>query len=381
MVLLRKIKNIGGYPKKYPVTSVIIFLITLVFLLTCLDGGSTNTQTLLRYGALYPPLVLEGEYFRFFTAGLLQGGGLFHYLSNIIFLLILSPSIERILGKLKFSLLYLVADAGGGILIMYMNPDGITTGASGFVFALIGAYLSLIWLNHPALNPNTKSIIVFFAAITIITTYLGENISIAGHIGGLVTGFFFTSAVTGNIRSFSTVLKTYVFPVCFAVVIAAIFLNEEGSMKLKETFLGENQKQQDIQETIPEPPHIQITPAGITESKDWSKEKHTESFHIMDSIIKIFNEGNRGNISKEQLLQEIKAEQKKISAIQTQVSDYPFPEAMKQQQGVLIDFLFALNEAATHTELAIENGYREKDISEFSAALDRAHLRANSFSQ
>ena len=39
----------------------------IVYLLMEVNGGSTNTSTLIKFGAKYNPLILEGEWWRFFA--------------------------------------------------------------------------------------------------------------------------------------------------------------------------------------------------------------------------------------------------------------------------------------------------------------------------
>ena len=54
--------------QKAPVTCSLIFVMVIVYLGMLITGGFT-AYNLLRWGALYPPLVVHGQWWRLFSAG------------------------------------------------------------------------------------------------------------------------------------------------------------------------------------------------------------------------------------------------------------------------------------------------------------------------
>ena len=66
-------------------------------------------------------------------------------LANMVSLFIVGPPLERLLGRWRFSAIYLLSGLGGGVAI-YLWGDvlGPVGGASGAIFGLFGACLILV---------------------------------------------------------------------------------------------------------------------------------------------------------------------------------------------------------------------------------------------
>ena len=63
-----------------------------------LKGGSTNSATLIKFGAKYSPYILQGEWWRFFTPMVIHIGFI-HLLMNTISLYLIGAEVERIYGR------------------------------------------------------------------------------------------------------------------------------------------------------------------------------------------------------------------------------------------------------------------------------------------
>ena len=90
----------NNFEKPY-VVYIILFINTLLFSLTELFGGSTNSSVLVNFGALYKMDLLEGQYWRLFTAMFLHAG-FFHFALNSLSIFIMGSLAESILGHKKF---------------------------------------------------------------------------------------------------------------------------------------------------------------------------------------------------------------------------------------------------------------------------------------
>ncbi|MCA1658177.1 MAG: rhomboid family intramembrane serine protease, partial [Verrucomicrobiaceae bacterium] len=123
-----------------PTTAVLIFIgVNLgMFLIEVAMGGSTNSQTLHRLGALEPWAVrLGGEYWRLLTSLFLHYGPL-HLLFNLYALFIIGPGLERHIGSVRFGLCYLLSGLGSclGVLLwrgLDLSRYEQLVGASGCV--------------------------------------------------------------------------------------------------------------------------------------------------------------------------------------------------------------------------------------------------------
>lgn len=175
-------------------TYMFIFLQVVVFLLMELKGGSTNSATLIEFGAKYSPSILQGEWWRFFTP-ILVHIGFTHLLMNTIALYLIGAEVERIYGNTRFLLIYLFAGFSGTLASFVMSPS-LAAGASGAIFGCFGA-LVYFGTVYPKLFFRTigTSVIVLII-INLIYGFSVSGIDNAGHIGGLLGGFLAAGVVS-----------------------------------------------------------------------------------------------------------------------------------------------------------------------------------------
>jgi len=97
--------------------------------------------------------------------------------------------VEQYLGRARFIGLYLAAGLAGsaGALI---QTQGVTVGASGAIFGILGAMVILEWQMTGRLGGNAMTLIV----INLALSFALANVSIGGHIGGLIGGVLATLA-------------------------------------------------------------------------------------------------------------------------------------------------------------------------------------------
>ncbi|WP_174734127.1 rhomboid family protein [Mesobacillus harenae] len=179
-------KSIFEFGKPF-LTYVFIFIQIAMFLWLEMNGGSTNTSTLIKYGAKFNPLILEGEWWRFFTPIVLHIG-LLHLLMNTIALFYLGPLVERLYGSGRFLLIYLFAGFSGSLASFIFSPH-LSAGASGAIFGCFGALL-YFGVIHPRLFFRTMGMnILIVIGINLVFGFTIPGIDNAGHIGGLAGGF------------------------------------------------------------------------------------------------------------------------------------------------------------------------------------------------
>ncbi len=179
--------------KKSPVTTVLIFLVFFMVIVTYFTGGFT-VGNLLDLGALDPVLVKDGEYYRLFTVMFLHGS-VEHFISNtVIGLFVLSGTLERLIKPIKFAILYIVAGLGASLFIVFTSVEtrlgfDVTVGASGAIFAVLGCLLYISIFRHDLINKAERKSIYALIAIQMVFTFATPMISIPGHVGGLISGF------------------------------------------------------------------------------------------------------------------------------------------------------------------------------------------------
>lgn len=180
--------------KKPYVTLGIIFINFVVFLLMYILGnGSTDSNTLVKFGALYKPFVLNGDYFRIVTTAFLHIG-VIHLLVNNYSLYVLGSQMESFLGKFKFLFVYLVSAISGSLMSLIFT-DALSAGASGAIFGLLGSMLYFGYNYRVFLGNVLKSQIIPLIILNLFIGFVLPGIDNAAHIGGLVGGVFATMAV------------------------------------------------------------------------------------------------------------------------------------------------------------------------------------------
>jgi membrane associated rhomboid family serine protease len=176
-----------------PVTSALIALNVLVFLWEIASGavslgGFTTDSAIARAGAVSHDLVLDrGEWWRVISAAFLHGG-LMHVAFNMFALAQLGTFIERLTGSRRMFAIYAISLIGAGLAVVCFGGDAPTVGASGAIYGLFGALIAIglrLGREGRALTSATLPILL----INLVLTFTIPMISIAGHLGGLVSGF------------------------------------------------------------------------------------------------------------------------------------------------------------------------------------------------
>ncbi|HYY02817.1 MAG TPA: rhomboid family intramembrane serine protease [Gaiellaceae bacterium] len=135
--------------------------------------------------------VAEGQYWRLITAAFLHYGP-FHLLLNMLALWWFGSLLEQRIGSAKFLLLYLVSGLAGSAGALIASPLDPTVGASGAIFGILGAGLVMERQRDYVFGGSALGIIV----INLVFTFSIANISIGGHIGGLIGGAACALAMT-----------------------------------------------------------------------------------------------------------------------------------------------------------------------------------------
>jgi len=168
------------------VTIAIIAVNVVAFLASgqlSFSGGGAGTRVYVD-GLLFGPSVVAGEDWRLLTYGFLHAG-LIHIALNMFLLWILGQMLEPAIGHVRFAVVYFVALFGGAFGALVFSADVPTVGASGAIFGLMGAVA--VELNHRGrsiMEAGIGGLIV----INLVFSFVGSNISVGGHIGGLIFG-------------------------------------------------------------------------------------------------------------------------------------------------------------------------------------------------
>ena len=111
-----------------------------------------TADDLIAWGASYGPKTIDGQWWRLLTAMFLHAGA-WHLAMNMYVLYIDGPLMERLLGNVGFTVLYLVSGLCGSVASLLWNPTAAGVGASGAIFGLFGAMLGLLVRHQGSIPP------------------------------------------------------------------------------------------------------------------------------------------------------------------------------------------------------------------------------------
>lgn len=183
-------ERLMDFYKRSKVTFVFLAIMIIYFIFITLNGGTTNSEALVKYGAFFPPyIVAYNQYYRFITAIFIHIG-LSHIFFNGYALYIFGPQIERLMGAKKYLAFFLLTGIGGNLVTFFFSFASLSAGASGSLFGLFGAFLYLIHRHSEMVTPEGRKSILSLLGINLVLTLLVPSISITAHLGGLVIGYF-----------------------------------------------------------------------------------------------------------------------------------------------------------------------------------------------
>lgn len=165
------------------VTYAIMALCVLIFAAEAATGQLVSQSGSPIYSALayYPPLTVV-EPWRMITS-LFVHGSILHILFNMYSLFILGPELERMIGRWRFAVLFLLSGLGGSVAVLLSAPNYVVIGASGAIFGLFGAYFVIA--RH--LGGNSRQLVIVIV-INLVIGFVVPGIAWQAHVGGLVVG-------------------------------------------------------------------------------------------------------------------------------------------------------------------------------------------------
>ena len=175
----------------YFVTPILVNLNILVYVLMVIAGVNfflPDNESLLRWGADFRPLTLDGQWWRLLTCCFIHIG-ILHLLFNMYALVYIGLLLEPILGKRRFLIAYLLTGILSSLASLSWHSYTICAGASGAIFGMYGVFLALLTTNfiEKSARKSLLTSIGIFVAYNLMNGMKG-GIDNAAHIGGLISG-------------------------------------------------------------------------------------------------------------------------------------------------------------------------------------------------
>lgn len=162
-----------------------------LFLSMNADGVSAllaDANALRKYGGVDAALVWDGEVWRLLTACFVHGA-IWHIALNVWVLLQVGRILERVVGPSRVILIYLVSGVFGFGASLLSRP-GLSVGASGAIFGLVGALVALavVTRKHEMGRVLMSALAPFVIATFVIGMWL-DFVDNGAHFGGFLAGF------------------------------------------------------------------------------------------------------------------------------------------------------------------------------------------------
>lgn len=149
-----------------------------------------SSSTLVKMGGLvWDKMVNQHQGWRLITSIWLHAG-LIHLLVNMLSLLFVGIRLEQQFGFVRVGLIYLISGFGGNVLSALFLRSGVSVGASGALFGLLGSMLSELLTNW-TIYSNRAAAILTLGFIIVLNLAVGTlpHVDNFAHIGGFITGF------------------------------------------------------------------------------------------------------------------------------------------------------------------------------------------------
>lgn len=191
---VRRVEGVALATGSAPITKALVAINLAVYLITVEQGGGGLNHpggSLLLSWILWGPFVAHGDWYRLITSMFLHGS-LLHIGFNMYALWVIGTPVEQYLGRVRYLGLYFVSGLAGSAGALLLNPLTPTLGASGAVFGVLGAMVILEWQITGRLAGNAMTWIGINLVFDFVFNSSGGNISIGGHIGGVIGGILIT---------------------------------------------------------------------------------------------------------------------------------------------------------------------------------------------
>lgn len=189
-----------------------LILVSVVFFIIFFPLMMVNEYSI-NYVAIKPSSIFQGKYLWTFVTSMFMHGGIFHLLINMFVLFSLGNLCEKIIGRKRYLIFYLVSGIIAGlffVLLAYFfgntdlgarvfgSPQVFAVGASGAIFALAGLLMVLtprirfmiIFLPFFSLPAYLMIPIVLFAT-WLVSSSVGWGVGNTAHLGGFLAGVVF----------------------------------------------------------------------------------------------------------------------------------------------------------------------------------------------
>jgi rhomboid protease GluP len=160
--------------------------------------GANNTVDVLQNGEVYRLLTSMFLHASVFSGRSYALENSLHLIFNMYILYAIGRQVERLFGHVRFVMIYLLGGLGGSVLSAALAGDSsYSVGASGAVFAVIGAQFVYLFQHRRLLGARGRAQMQSLIFLAVINLFFGALTSLGGaavrvdnwaHLGGALGG-------------------------------------------------------------------------------------------------------------------------------------------------------------------------------------------------
>ena len=216
-------------PSPLPIATVAIVLVNVwIFLGMFGDVALNDPKTLVPWGGNFGPRTTNNEWWRLVTAMFLHSG-LIQLVVNLAALVQLGVVMERMVGSLAFTAVYLAAGILASLTALSESPVNVNSGASGAIFGVFGLWTAAcLWAlvrRSPLPIPAKRlkrfvALTALFVLHNIATGFLSAASEAMGVSVGFISGLVLASGAVERQPAARRVAAVGAVTLAFAVALA-----------------------------------------------------------------------------------------------------------------------------------------------------------------
>ncbi len=192
-------ERIGGWRGLFGrvgfLTLVLLGVNVVLFFLTNGHGQLNDLRYLVEHGGLLSPFLPYGTGWKSLFTAMFLHADIVHLGTNMVALYLIGNALELRIGSLRFLSVYMLGGLGANLVSAVYHAlqpiPVVSLGASGAVFALLGAYLLMSMMEHSDDRDGRLSRLLrlgLAAVLALSGGFTRPNTDNAAHIGGFFCG-------------------------------------------------------------------------------------------------------------------------------------------------------------------------------------------------
>ncbi|MDO5100047.1 MAG: rhomboid family intramembrane serine protease [Eubacteriales bacterium] len=183
-------------------TVVLILANVITFFVTNGRGQFDDLSYLAEHGGMISPFLEYGTSWKTALTSMFLHADWLHLAYNMVSLYFIGNMLELRIGSFRFALVYLLGGLGGNVVsaayYALRQQPVVSLGASGAVFALLGAYILIALLDRHRIKGSQLPYLLRLAVaagLALSGGFTQSNIDNAAHIGGFAGGLLVTAVL------------------------------------------------------------------------------------------------------------------------------------------------------------------------------------------